>query len=80
MMNVKLIEKLEHTTPACASCHGTTHFITGTAYSTLKCDNCGQPVDRPYLPHPHHNRRVQSSSKKILSKNASSRVYCKYEA
>ena len=47
MMNVKLIEKLEHTTPACASCHGTTHFITGTAYSTLKCDNCGQPFTAP---------------------------------
>ena len=46
-MNFKLIEKLEHTTPACAACHGTTHFIPGIAYRILECDTCGQSFRAP---------------------------------
>jgi len=46
-MDFKKIEKLEATTPCCTGCHGTTHFITGTAYQFLKCDNCGQTITAP---------------------------------
>lgn len=46
-MDFRKIEKLEATTPNCIECHGTTHFIPGTAYRFLKCDNCGQTSPSP---------------------------------
>lgn len=46
-MNVRLIKKLEQTTPACPECHNSTRFIIGAAYELLECVGCGRVTTAP---------------------------------
>jgi hypothetical protein len=46
-MNVRLIKKLEQTTPACPVCRSSTRFVMGAAYELLECTGCGQTTPAP---------------------------------